>query len=218
MFEHLFTPITINTMTLPNRIVMPAMHLNYTMGGEMSDQLIQFYKERAEGGAGLMIIGKLKPIVKSASDLAWFAPLCLAFLAVGNAAGRVAWGVGFDRIGFRAVPLSLAGLAVGLGLFSVARTPGLFMTAAVLLGFGFGANFVVYASALSAHFGLEAFPRLYPFCFLGYGVAGLAGPPLGGWMAERTGSYGPALLLGLAILLAAAIATTIGLRTFRPAE
>ncbi len=168
--------------------------------------------------AGLLVIGHLTPIAERAGLSLAFAARAVSAFAVGNAAGRVAWGVGFDRIGFRAIPFSLAGLAVGLGLFSVARTPGLFMTAAVLLGFGFGANFVVYASALSAHFGLEAFPRLYPFCFLGYGVAGLAGPPLGCWMAERTGSYGPALLLGLAILLAAAIATTLGLRAFENAD
>ncbi|MDP8257380.1 MAG: FAD-dependent oxidoreductase [Candidatus Alcyoniella australis] len=55
--KHLFSPITINGMTLANRIVMPAMHLNYTMGGEVSDQLIAFYAERAAGGAGLLIVG-----------------------------------------------------------------------------------------------------------------------------------------------------------------
>ena len=57
MFEHLFTPIAINGMELANRIVMPAMHLNYTMGGEVTDQLIDFYRERAEGEAGLIFIG-----------------------------------------------------------------------------------------------------------------------------------------------------------------
>ena len=55
--KHLFSPITINGMTVPNRIVMPAMHLNFTMGGDVNDQLIAFYRERAEGGAGLIIIG-----------------------------------------------------------------------------------------------------------------------------------------------------------------
>ena len=44
-------------MTLKNRVVMPAMHLNFTMGGEINDQFINFYRERAEGGVGLIIIG-----------------------------------------------------------------------------------------------------------------------------------------------------------------
>lgn len=57
MQELLFQPIQIGPITVPNRIVMPAMHLNFTMGGEVSDQLIHFYRARAEGGAGLIILG-----------------------------------------------------------------------------------------------------------------------------------------------------------------
>ena len=53
----LFSPLQINQMHLRNRIVMPAMHLNYTPGGKVSDQLVAFYAERAQGGAGLLIVG-----------------------------------------------------------------------------------------------------------------------------------------------------------------
>lgn len=57
MITKLFEPITINTMHLANRVVMTAMHLNYTPGGEINDQFIDFYVARARGGAGLIIIG-----------------------------------------------------------------------------------------------------------------------------------------------------------------
>jgi 2,4-dienoyl-CoA reductase (NADPH2) len=57
MEELLLEPINIGPMTVSNRIVMPAMHLNYTMGGEITDQFIEFYKARAVGGTGLIIIG-----------------------------------------------------------------------------------------------------------------------------------------------------------------
>lgn len=53
----LFSPIRINTMTLKNRIVMTAMHLGYTPQGEVTDQLVAFYAERAKGGVGLIIVG-----------------------------------------------------------------------------------------------------------------------------------------------------------------
>jgi len=56
-FPLLFEPITLNRLELRNRIIMPAMHLNYTPGGKVSDQLIAFYRERAAGGAGLIIVG-----------------------------------------------------------------------------------------------------------------------------------------------------------------
>jgi 2,4-dienoyl-CoA reductase (NADPH2) len=56
-FPHLFSPITIQNMALKNRIVMTAMHLGYTPQGEVTDQLVNFYAERARGGAGLAIVG-----------------------------------------------------------------------------------------------------------------------------------------------------------------
>jgi 2,4-dienoyl-CoA reductase (NADPH2) len=56
-FKNLFSPISINTMSLPNRIVMTAMHLGYTPEGEVTDRLIDFYVERAKGGVGLIIVG-----------------------------------------------------------------------------------------------------------------------------------------------------------------
>ena len=56
-FPFLFSPIMINSMGLKNRIVMPAMHLGYSQGGEVTDRLIDFYALRARGGAGLIIVG-----------------------------------------------------------------------------------------------------------------------------------------------------------------
>ncbi|MBD3338157.1 MAG: NAD(P)-binding protein [Candidatus Lokiarchaeota archaeon] len=44
-------------MEISNRIVMPAMHLNLAKNGFISKKLIDFYVERAKGGAGLLIIG-----------------------------------------------------------------------------------------------------------------------------------------------------------------
>lgn len=53
----LLSPIQVGPLTLKNRVVMPAMHLHYTPAGEVTDQLIDFYVERAAGGAALIIIG-----------------------------------------------------------------------------------------------------------------------------------------------------------------
>ena len=44
-------------MLLKNRIVMTAMHLGYTPGGEVTDRLVEFYTLRARGGVGLIIVG-----------------------------------------------------------------------------------------------------------------------------------------------------------------
>lgn len=55
--DPLFSPILIGKMELKNRMVLPAMHLNYCPTGEVTDQLIEFYRIRARGGVGLIIIG-----------------------------------------------------------------------------------------------------------------------------------------------------------------
>jgi 2,4-dienoyl-CoA reductase (NADPH2) len=58
-FIKLFIPITINHLTIKNRIVMPAMALAYTEDYTFSNRYKAFYCERAKGGVGLMIIGPI---------------------------------------------------------------------------------------------------------------------------------------------------------------
>ncbi len=53
----LFTPVKIGSLTVPNRLVMPAMHMNYTPDGFMNKRFIEFYRLRARGGCGLIQIG-----------------------------------------------------------------------------------------------------------------------------------------------------------------
>jgi len=53
----LLTPLEIKGRRLRNRVVMTAMHLNYTPDGRVSDRLVSFYEERARGGAGMIIVG-----------------------------------------------------------------------------------------------------------------------------------------------------------------
>lgn len=53
----LFTPITINKMTLQNRIIMAPMVTGYAaINGEVTDKLIHYHTERARGGCGLNIV------------------------------------------------------------------------------------------------------------------------------------------------------------------
>ncbi|MFO7784675.1 MAG: FAD-dependent oxidoreductase [Desulfatiglandales bacterium] len=56
-FPNLFSPISVNSMELKNRIVMSAMHLGYTPEGEVTDRLVDFYGLRAKGGVGLIVVG-----------------------------------------------------------------------------------------------------------------------------------------------------------------
>jgi 2,4-dienoyl-CoA reductase-like NADH-dependent reductase (Old Yellow Enzyme family) len=57
MSDPLFEPLVINGMTLNNRIIMPAMHLNMCRDYQVGERLLGFYAERAAGGAGLLTAG-----------------------------------------------------------------------------------------------------------------------------------------------------------------
>ncbi|MFA6411065.1 MAG: FAD-dependent oxidoreductase [Syntrophales bacterium] len=57
MFKHLFTPIKIGNMEVRNRIVMLPITTGYSESDEtIGNRFINFFKERAKGGAGLIII------------------------------------------------------------------------------------------------------------------------------------------------------------------
>lgn len=53
----LLSPLQIGPLTLRNRIVMPAMELNFSMDGSVTETHLGFYGERAAGGAGMIIVG-----------------------------------------------------------------------------------------------------------------------------------------------------------------
>ncbi|TYO97320.1 2,4-dienoyl-CoA reductase (NADPH2) [Desulfallas thermosapovorans DSM 6562] len=53
----LLSPIKIGRVELKNRVVMPAMHLGYCRDGFVSEQLVEFYRVRARGGVGLIMVG-----------------------------------------------------------------------------------------------------------------------------------------------------------------
>ena len=57
MKDFLFEPILINQLEIKNRIYMPAMHLGMAVDYEVTDQIINFYSERAQGGAGMICVG-----------------------------------------------------------------------------------------------------------------------------------------------------------------
>lgn len=56
MFERIFSPITINHLTLKNRLVVPAMVSKYTTkDGFATEQYIAYHEAKAKGGWGLII-------------------------------------------------------------------------------------------------------------------------------------------------------------------
>lgn len=56
-FPHLFSPFRLGTVTLPNRTVMAPMSTNLgTEGGAVTPRQVAFYRARAAGGTGMVIV------------------------------------------------------------------------------------------------------------------------------------------------------------------
>ncbi len=55
--DHIFTPIRIGGLRLPHRIAMGSMHLCLEGSEDAGERLAAFYRERALGGAGLIVTG-----------------------------------------------------------------------------------------------------------------------------------------------------------------
>jgi len=152
--------------------------------------------------AGLLVVGNLKPMALSLGLGSSTATVAISVFALGNAMGRIGWGQVHDRLGSRVTILfSQTFLALSMLLFLLPPVPALVLAAVLLTGVGFGGCFVVYASSVVEMFGIQFFPRLYPICFLWYGLAALIGPPLGGIIADATGSYGISIAMSVLLVL-----------------
>jgi 2,4-dienoyl-CoA reductase (NADPH2) len=57
MFRNLFSPIRINTLEVKNRIAYPSLGLLYSTDGKLNDRYFDYFRERANGGAGLVTVG-----------------------------------------------------------------------------------------------------------------------------------------------------------------
>jgi 2,4-dienoyl-CoA reductase (NADPH2) len=65
---HVFTPVTIGGLELPHRIVMGSMHLGVEGAEDAGERLAAFYRERALGGAGLIVTGGWAVSADGAAD------------------------------------------------------------------------------------------------------------------------------------------------------
>jgi 2,4-dienoyl-CoA reductase (NADPH2) len=60
-YPHLFRPLELGFLTLPNRILMGSMHTQLESRPDGMERLAAFYAERARGGAALIVTGGFSP-------------------------------------------------------------------------------------------------------------------------------------------------------------
>ena len=178
------------------------------------------------GLAGLMVIYCIRlfgidslqanNVVDDAAKAGTIAGTAMAWYAILNGLGRIVWGTASDKIG-RKTALFLMCLFQGIMMlvfFKVGATEWGLIIGACIIGFNFGGNFALFPAATADFFGNKNVGTNYPWVFLAYGVAGIAGPQVAGYFKDAAATSGvgvdawkmPFIIAGIACLVAAALA------------
>jgi MFS family permease len=122
-------------------------------------------------------------------------------------AGGVLLGRWSDTVGRRtAMTVAYVGMTAAVLLVPVGAEPEA-VVSAVLFGLAMSGAPAVLAAHLSDVLDPRRFAAAFGAVTLVFGLAQLVGPQLGGWIAERTGSFTPAFLVAAAAALGAAVAS-----------
>ena len=63
-YPHLFAPLKVGSITLPNRVLMGSMHTGLEDKAADYDRLAAYFAERARGGVGLIVTGGISPSMR----------------------------------------------------------------------------------------------------------------------------------------------------------
>jgi MFS family permease len=172
------------------------------------------------GMAGLMVIGSIQifgidslqqgGMTQAAAAAA--AGTAMAWYAIFNGLGRIAWGKVSDSIGAKKAIFAMTLLQgiLMLTFYSMGSNPLLLTLYACAIGFNFGGNFALFPVSCAELFGTKNVGSNYPFVFTAYGIGGIAGPMLAGFVRDTTGNFLLAFVpAGIACLVGAALALTI---------
>ena len=141
--------------------------------------------------AGLLVIGSLKLVGTQYNLSGNVLILGVSLFSLSNFLGRLVWGYLSDFVNTSlCIFLSLILQGLPIFLLGVLDLTGFtYLSLAMITGFGFGGNFVLFARETSRYFGVEKLGLIYPYVFLGYAIAGIAGPLTGGLLFDVFGSF-----------------------------
>ncbi len=118
--------------------------------------------------------------------------------------GRLGLGALADRVGsIRLYQCSFLTLGLSYGIWLAARSYGWLVIFAIVMGTGYGGYVGLAPAVVAELFGVRALGRVLGAFYTSAGFAALVGPPLAGFVIDRTGSYQWVIAAALAIGMAA---------------
>jgi OFA family oxalate/formate antiporter-like MFS transporter len=148
--------------------------------------------------AGLMIIASLKPFAMASAGLGPMeAAIAVSILSAFNFIGRIALGWVSDVIGrIKTLAMVSAIIAVNMLLFPMYGTIILVYIGAAITGLCFGTNLGLFPAITADNWGTRHLGVNYGIMLTAWGIGGLAGPVIGGYMYDVTGRYTYAFWIG----------------------
>ena len=154
--------------------------------------------------AGLMTISQLVPYAKSVGLPATAATLTLLIGAIGNASGRIFSGFLSDKIGrLQTLRLMIACSAVLMAVVANISALAFVYVALFAIYYCYGTQLSVFASTTADFFGTKNLGVNYGWVFTAWGVAGIVGPMIGGYMFKTYHNYNAAFYTAGALSLIA---------------
>ncbi len=161
--------------------------------------------------AGLMTISQLIPFARSVGLPATAATLTLLIGAVGNAGGRIFSGWLSDAIGrLQTLRLMIAVSAAAMFVLANSASVGVIYVLLFVIYYCYGTQLSVFPSTTADFFGTKNLGVNYGWVFTAWGVAGIVGPMIAGYMFRTykvyTGAFYAAAILAVISLVAMMLA------------
>jgi len=149
----------------------------------------------------------LVPMLKDRGMSPASAALAASLMGAAGMIGRLGMGYLLDLApADRAPTFAFSLVAAGIFLLFAGATGSGSYLAAMLIGFGYGAESATIPYLVGRYFGLRSFGEIYSYLFITVPLGGALGPVLMGAGFDRTGSYRLALLFcGVVTVVAALI-------------
>jgi MFS transporter, OFA family, oxalate/formate antiporter len=161
--------------------------------------------------AGLMVMSQAAGIVQAYGGATALAVGATTFITGAVGAARIAGGWLVDRFPIPRVAMGSQLFALcGALIFSLFPGPRVAVPALAMIGMGYGVISGLTAAAIARYWGKNAFGRVAGRLYVAWCVAAISLPILAGWLYDRTGSYGAAVLIAGGLnLLAVGVAVRL---------
>lgn len=159
--------------------------------------------------AGLLVIGHIAAHGIDSGLDKMTASYAVSSLAIANAAVRILIGAIADKLGTKKCFLGVFVLQVAAMLLLYPAGSTIFFLAiiAILIGWNYGSMFTLFPATCLQYFGPKAQGSNYGLLFSAWGLAGFAGPYVGGWLKDTSGTYYVPFIVGAVVVAISVIIT-----------